>query len=139
MEFIKHACRTFLFWVMILVLLVHYGNGQATVSFTVNFDGGSASCTSGDCNDNQTYVPNFACSDGRGEWNDGTLEFMDPIPPNNGYVLWNVTATAYGRFDCNGTYSDDLLGIIIIDGIFTYTFGIHFHHYTTLIAMSPPI
>lgn len=119
MAFLKHALWTpaLLLWAVALVLLLlDPAHGQATISFNVSFTGGSASCTSGNCNTNETYAPDFACSDGRGNWNDGNALFMDPIPPNNGFVLWNITATAYGRFDCNGTYSDNILGIIIIAG-----------------------
>lgn len=119
MAFIKwHALRTM--WVLLavsLLVLGHLVDGQETISFNVSFTGGPASCSKANCDQNQTYVTDYACSDGRGEWNGGYVYFQDPIPPNNGSVLYNITATAYGRFDCNGTYSDDLLGIIIIDGI----------------------
>lgn len=113
MEFIKCAFQTILLLGLVLVSIV---DGQATTSFNVSFSGGSAACTSATCNVNQTYFPYFACSDGRGDWNGGNVYFMDPIPPNNGFVLWNVTATVYGRFDCNGTYSDDIIGILSLDG-----------------------
>jgi hypothetical protein len=117
--------------VIILALLLPSGQGQGTVSTSVNFVGGTASCTNGTCSVNQTYLPNFACSDGRGEWNDGMLGFMDPIPPNSGYVLHNLTATVYGRFDCNGTYSDDIIGIIEINGIIHTCNTPHYHNTTT--------
>ena len=126
MAFIKHALWTSLLWVLIFV--VDMAHGQETVSFTLYFFGGSSSCTSSNCNINETYVTDFACSDGRGGWNGGYLSFEDPIPPHMGYVLWNVTATAYGRFDCNGTYSEDLLGIIIIDGKFLSHIQSHLIH-----------
>eukprot|EP00026_Physarum_polycephalum_P005313 Phypoly_transcript_05345.p1 GENE.Phypoly_transcript_05345~~Phypoly_transcript_05345.p1 ORF type:complete len:610 (-),score=59.52 Phypoly_transcript_05345:54-1883(-) len=113
MEFFKHGWWSVL-WV-VLILVVQLVNGQDTISFTVGFSGGTASCTNGTCANNETYVTDFACNNGPG-WNGGTVSFMDPIPPNSGFVLLNITATAYGKFDCNGTNPQDLLGIIIIEG-----------------------
>lgn len=89
--------------------------GQDTVSLQLYYTGGSTACGSSSCSSDysESYLPNYACSDGRGDWNGGFIEFLDPIPPGNGYVVWNITATVYGRFSCN---SSDLLGVTLVSG-----------------------
>jgi hypothetical protein len=103
-------------WVVVVWMVLDV-RGQATAQLRLTFDGGHSSCTSDMCNATlgEEYTPNFACNDGRGTWNDGVVYFMDPIPANMGYVLLNVTATVFGRFDCNGT--NLLEGILFVVGM----------------------
>jgi tRNA A-37 threonylcarbamoyl transferase component Bud32 len=88
-----------------------------TVQFNVSFMGGSAPCTNATCDSTlgEVFMPFFACNDGRGIWADGTVWFLDPIPAGMGYVLQDVNATVYGRFDCNGT-ENPLEGILFLEG-----------------------
>lgn len=103
---------------MVLLLMcsniIVHGQGVVTIK-NLDYTGGNATCT--DCsNQGGQYYPTFECSDGD-NWNDGIVSFMDPIPPGMGYVLWNATATVYGRFDCNGTSPYQPMGITFIAGM----------------------
>lgn len=40
----------------------------------------------------------FACSDGRGNWDDGRKTFIDPVPAD--MVIRRVSINLFGRFDC---------------------------------------
>lgn len=94
---------------------------QETLFLQLNYTGGSGNSSPTDCTPNQTYVPYFACNDGRGDWNDGTVNFYDPIPPGYGYVIWNVSAIAYGMFDCNGTEDSYYYAMFIDENLVDFT------------------
>lgn len=107
-------------WFLLACILAPVSKGQGHSTFIqLNWTGGEASCTDVDCNTTlgETFAPYFACNDGRGDWNGGQATFMDPIPPDHGYVLLAIEATLFGRFDCNGTEYGDLYVDIFIEGI----------------------
>lgn len=98
--------------------------GQETITIQLNYTGGAQTCSQQNCDANygETFYPFYSCnqygnSSTNPQWNQGYLYFMDPIPPNNGFVVWNFTATIYGRFDCNGSSYGTLLGVTFVAGI----------------------
>eukprot|EP01089_Gocevia_fonbrunei_P016598 TRINITY_DN5188_c0_g1_i1.p1 TRINITY_DN5188_c0_g1~~TRINITY_DN5188_c0_g1_i1.p1 ORF type:complete len:681 (-),score=90.84 TRINITY_DN5188_c0_g1_i1:37-2079(-) len=89
--------RVFIFlpFVVLCICLSHKGNALKSVNVTMPFKGGGENCTF--CTQGE-LVNSYACSDGRGEWNDGTQIFPDPLPPNTRVRL--VVVDLLGRFNC---------------------------------------
>jgi hypothetical protein len=114
--------HTILLILLLLFYLIHHSSCY-TVTITMNFTGGDDLCapSNNNCPQTTTWMNHYACSDGRGSWNDGSLSFHDPIPPSQGYVLQNVNATLYGRFYCNTTHEAVNL-LVLLQGTLSLLF-----------------
>jgi len=61
---------------------------------------------------------NYACSSGIGNWNNGTLSFIDPAPPHSGNVLTSVSAVLLGSYSCGSSSPTEvqvLLQDVVVD------------------------
>jgi hypothetical protein len=97
--------------------------GPGTVSVTVSWSGGSSSCSR--CGHDEENTNSFACSDGRGRFNDGIVSFGDPIPTGEGFVLNSLGGILQGWFGCNK--STEVTGLIFLDGMHTIIYRSHAH------------
>jgi hypothetical protein len=108
-------------YILCIVICYVYAEGTSYVSLT--WYGGSSTCTY--CSVG-SYVLNFACNDGRGDFNDGKASFLDPIPPGVGNVLYNVTGTLQGWFGCKA--SSQVLGLMFLNGMHLFPFSQEYRH-----------
>jgi len=83
---------------MIMAGLMTMGRGQETIEFTSYFNGGLPFCS-------QCGTPGqYACSpdsNGQtlGQWNNGVVNFVDPVPAGNHITA--VRVTLHGAWSCN--------------------------------------
>lgn len=83
------------------VPLANHNNQPSNVTVnqkivTLTFQGGAANCSA--CPEG-TPQPSYACSNGfDGVWNNGALQFLNPIPPHN--YITAIYVTLIGRFNC---------------------------------------
>lgn len=76
-------------------------DGFQTINFAIDWTGGVPSPACNSC-----VSTSFACSDGRGTWDGGVLNFMDPFEgPSSGktFLPIAVNLTINGYFNCNGS------------------------------------
>lgn len=86
------------------------------VSIRLEFEGGSENCSICHQQDGIYFNSSFACSDGsNGDWNDGNIDFEDPIPPH--HVLIQVAASLVGRYNTKYQLEGCELIIILESGI----------------------
>lgn len=94
---------TFLMWVCSgyevakIGQFVSSSNGTTVQFMQVQllWTGGPDECTV--CQEGR-LVTDYACSDGRGNWNDGVASFNNTIPPNN--HITSIDVMLSGRFNC---------------------------------------
>eukprot|EP01132_Coremiostelium_polycephalum_P006126 gene6126-7632_t len=80
------------------------------VSLTINLNGGPQQCTT--CTQGYTYADSYACSDGRGNWNDSSFPFKDPLPNQQDHLiaLRHMVFTFYGNF--NSFYGQTVIVLV---------------------------
>lgn len=108
----EHIANTLRIALLLLLLASGSCYEVGTVTTRVLF-GGGPNCTSS-CNPGYTYANSYACSDDKGNWNAGVGYFIDPIPPNKGYVMHSYNATVYGSYCINVTV------LILLGGLFLF-------------------
>ena len=101
--------------------------GDEKVSILLTWMGAISPCIN--CSIGE-YATTFACSDGRGNWNDGEIDFTDPIPNDSGNVLHNVTTMIRGWYGCNE--SAQALELLVLNGNLEYICSLLFYYFIIL-------
>lgn len=76
-------------------------DGYYVINFTIDWTGGMPSPACNSCT-----PASFACSDGRGAWNGGALNFMDPFQGSETgktFLPIAVNLTITGYFNCDNS------------------------------------
>ena len=91
----KFICTPEMLMLMLFLFLFNTANAMNS-QVVLSFDGAH-------CEICDTGVGNYACSNGLGFWNNGTIFFQNPIPDNN--VLTNINVVLKGTWGCDNDSS----------------------------------
>ncbi|EFA80155.1 hypothetical protein PPL_06977 [Heterostelium album PN500] len=84
-----------------------------SIFFTLNFSGGQQMCSS--CVDpSEHWLQNYSCSNDVTNWNEGKIQFQDPLPSSDVLVLRKAILQVFGHFISSGP----ALVILLDDEIF---------------------